>query len=367
MPAPPSLVTRMLVLMLAVASPFLASTRAAEPVGSSTFQPPGMWIWDNWFVRDDAGLWHAYYLQLPKAVGMERRWKNNDLYKHVGHAVSTDLTTWRDVGPALVALPGTWNDRHIATGSITRHEGRWWMLFTGRGTKGDGVGLAVSDDLMQWQTEPQPLFPLIDTFGTEHASPFRSQWRGKEYRWVGISDPYILPEPVDGWFYVVLCSRILDVPMEESGCLTLLRSRDLRTWESAGIVAWPRYFERMETPQLWRREGRWYLTFGGVLNTAWLKERQPRMPAPVQGKPTHQNYCYTVADFRREITDDDLSYLAVPKGCYIMKVESLAPGQDVALFTIKEERGSCLSRPYPVRYPAAGGVELEMEKPASGR
>lgn len=332
-----------------------SSVRADEPL---PFQPPGMWIWDNWFVHEGS-RWHAFYLELPKAVGVDRRWTGNDLYKHVGHAISEDLVHWQDAGPAVVALSGTWNDRHIATGSIIGHEGKWWMYFTGRGLKGDGVGLAVSNDLLTWKTEPEPLFPLIGGGATESATAFESTWEGKPQRWAGISDPFIYPEPIDGWFYLVLCSRVLGVPIEESGCLTLLRSRDLRHWEQPQIIAWPHCVERMETPQLWQHEGRWYLSFGGVLNKPWIEKNQDHLPAAIRGRTSHRNYCYATPDFRQPLNSDQMHYIDVPGANYIMKVLPDAHGQDVALFTVTEkERGSCLSLPYRVTYAADGGLQL---------
>ncbi len=335
------------------------SLPAAEPA-SVSFQPPGAWIWDNWFVHE-GGQWHAFYLQLPKAVGPERRWKDNDPYKQVGHATSTDLIHWQDVGVALCALTDTWNDRHIATGSIIHHQNRWWMFFTGRGHQGDGVGLALSDDLTTWKTESDPLFPLADTFAKSGRKPFEAMWESKLHSWVGISDPYIYPEAVDGWFYLVLCSRILDAPVEESGCLTLLRSRDLRQWESAGIMAWPRCFERMETPQLWSRHGRWHLSFGGVLNAPWAEKNQDRFPEAVKGKRSHQNYCYALSDFQQSALDADLHHIAAPKGSYIMKVLPMPEGEDVAIFTVMDSKlGTALSLPSRVEYLPDGGLGLKQ-------
>jgi beta-fructofuranosidase len=316
-----------------------------------------MWIWDNWFVREGTH-WHAFYLELPKAVGPDRRWTNNDFHKHVGHAISDDLIHWQDAGPALVALSDTWNDRHIATGSIIHHENRWWMFFTGRGRAGDGVGLALSDDLMSWKTEPRPLFPLLNAAQTNSEAFFESQSAGAPRRWAGISDPYIYPEPIDGWFYLVMCSRVLQTPIEESGCLTLLRSRDLRQWEAAGIMAWPHCFERMETPQLWAHDGRWYLSFGGVLNMPWVEAHQDQLPAAVRGQRSHQNYVYALADFHQPAGEENLHRIAVGGGSYIMKVLSPSPDPDVAIFTSTDVRGTCLSRPSRVTYLPDGSLQL---------
>ena len=116
------------------------------------YAPPGMTTNDNWFVRD-GDTYHAFYLQVPTMAARQaaerRDWGIRAAWEHVGHATSTDLRHWTDRGPALVALEGTWNDGHIATGSIVRHDGRWYMVYTGHGRVG-GVGLAVSDDLMAW-------------------------------------------------------------------------------------------------------------------------------------------------------------------------------------------------------------------------
>jgi beta-fructofuranosidase len=329
-------------------------------VAAAVFHPPGMWAWDNWFVHDGQ-RWHAFYLQLPKAVGPQRRWKDNDFYKHVGHATSTNLRDWQDQGPALCALSGTWNDRHIATGSVARHEGRWWMAFTGRGTKGDGVGLAVSDDLTTWQpAQDNPLFALADTFGAAAAADgvFSSVWKGETRRWVGISDPYLVPEPLDGWFLMVLCARVLDVPRAQSGCLTLLRSRDLRHWEQPVMLAWPCCFERMETPQLWTRLGRWYLSFGGVLDAGWARAAQATLPSAVRGQSSHQNYCYAMNDLVHPASEDRLQHIAVPRGHYIMKVLPLSPGRDVAIFTQSNRTDSGISPPYAVEYFGDGSLRI---------
>jgi hypothetical protein len=345
------------ILLCALALALSVSLVAAEP-GGGTFQPEGMWIWDNWFVQEGA-RWHAFYLELPKAVGIERRWTGNDFYKHVGHAISEDLVTWHDAGPALVALSGTWNDRHIATGSIIGHDGRWWMLFTGRGQKGDGVGLAVSDDLMTWKTESQPLFPLIGGGAMESASAFESPWEGRMQRWVGISDPFVYPAPINDWFYLVLCARVLGAPIEESGCLALMRSRDLRAWEPAGIMAWPHFFERMETPQLWQRKGQWYLSFGGVLNKPWAEKNRGRLPEIVRGKTSHRNYCYAASDFLQPFHSEQMHFVDVSSANYIMKVLPSGEGHDLAFFTDTEARGTCLSLPYRVTYLPDGGLQVE--------
>lgn len=348
-----------LALSVALLFPPLAAVCIGQD-GEAPFHPPGMWTWDNWFAHDGA-QWHAFYLQLPQAVGVDRRWKDNDFYKHVGHATSADLRVWQDQGPALCALSGTWNDRHIATGSIARHEGRWWMVFTGRGTRGDGAGLVVSDDLMTWQpAQSGPLFPLTGTWSGEvEGGVFVSTWMGEKRRWVGISDPYLVPEAgAEGWFTLVLCARVLDVPLARSGCLAVLKSRDLRRWENPSILAWPGCFERMETPQLWQRNGRWHLSFGGVLDKAWAEANPALLPEAARNRPSHQNYAYALPDPKGPAGEATLRHIAVPPGHYIMKVLNVTETEDVAIFTRTVGNHSGISRPYPVTYDSDHAIRI---------
>jgi len=131
------------------------------------------------------------------------------------------------------------------------------MLYTGRGSKVSGLGLAVSDDLMAWRKVGDGPVVLL-------GKPFPGEWEGKPLQWVGLADPYLYPEPVDGWYYLVLNSQVVGEPISTSGCLTTMRSHDLQTWEPHSVLAFPRLFERLETPQLWRHGNRWYLYFGGA-------------------------------------------------------------------------------------------------------
>ncbi|PJB62732.1 MAG: hypothetical protein CO096_24460, partial [Armatimonadetes bacterium CG_4_9_14_3_um_filter_66_14] len=160
------------------------------------YHPPGMWCWDFWFAKQ-SDAYHAFYLEAPFCLGDPQRMHGN---QHVGHATSPDLIHWTNQGPAAVPILGTWNDLSIATGSVVAHGGKWWMLYTGRGSKVSGLGLAVSDDLMAWRKVGDGPVVLL-------GKPFPGEWEGKPLQWVGLADPYLYPEPVDGWYYLVLNSQ----------------------------------------------------------------------------------------------------------------------------------------------------------------
>ena len=70
-----------------------------------------------------------------------------------GHMMSKDLIHWEYAGNALKAEAGTWNDLGIATGSVAKYNGRWYMMFTANSVMADncGIGGAVSDELITWE------------------------------------------------------------------------------------------------------------------------------------------------------------------------------------------------------------------------
>ena len=312
------------------------------------YHPPGMWVWDIWMAEHE-GVYHAYYLQAARALP-DPALKHG--HQHVGHSVSTDLINWENRGPALVPVHGSWNDLSIATGSIAKHDGKWWMLFTGRGSRQSGIGLAVSDDLEHWAKVGEE--PVID-LGRE----FAGTWRGEELKWRGLADPYVLPEAVDGWFTLVINAHVIGAPEGTRGCLAAMRSRDMRTWEPAGILAYPTWFERMETPQLWQRGGRWTLYFGahGQLQSEALHQAVPESAQAA-------NFALTADDLLGPYEGASLQCLKLPDGkwCYICKVFRGPDGRDVLLTTVDYS----LSRPYRVAYGEDGAVDVRHPLPTTG-
>ena len=55
------------------------------------------WVWDFW-TADDGELYHLFFLHAPRALGNP---DDRHYNASIGHAVSTDLHTWRRLDDAL--------------------------------------------------------------------------------------------------------------------------------------------------------------------------------------------------------------------------------------------------------------------------
>jgi len=297
------------------------------------YQPKDMKSWDYWFAVDhETKTYHAFYLQFPLKDRRNQHW-----YQWVGHAVSKDLKTWKTVEDAIKPIPGTFNDKGIATGSVARgDDGKWYMWFTCNGTSKSGIALAVSDDLITWKQIPDSLMERgkLDTF--------QAEWQGKLYDGKMLADPYIHPEKIKGLYWMTINSHILNPPDKmNTGAVVMMKSKDLRKWEPHKFVAFPGkdgFFIRCETTQTWEHNGKWYLFFGGTPD-AW------------------GNYIYISDSFDGPYERRPWSRMKLPDGkkFYIGKHIKAFDGKEYFLAGMNY---LSLSKPYPITYGKDGEVLL---------
>ena len=220
----------------------------------TTFRPAGGILWDPWFVAR-GGEYHAFYLQVPAPEDPEDR---HHAGVQIGHAVSTDLHSWRERPTALRPGPDdAWDSLALWTGCVVNDGAVFHQFFTGRRASEfwvQRIGVAVSSDLDRWEKdedfvlEADPehycLRPELNALGVPPA------WR----------DPFVLRDPDSGLWYMTISARTAE-HHPHNACVGLARSHDLRRWEVLPPLLAPGIYDEMEVSQLLHHEGRWYLFF----------------------------------------------------------------------------------------------------------
>lgn len=206
---------------------------------------PSHHLGDAWFHVED-GRVHAFFLVCPEGTPRHLAWD-------VAHASSADLRTWTHHGIALRrGPPGAWDGACLATGSVLRRGGRFWMAYTGNwlGPR-PAVGMAWSTDLHQWQRLGASPVTAID----ERLYTAASRGRRRFPHW---RDPFLFE--VDGTVHQLVCATAAlgDGP---AGAVGVARSGDLVRWELLPPLDVEPFAEELECPQVVRAAGRHYLVF----------------------------------------------------------------------------------------------------------
>jgi len=225
-------------------------------------------IGDPWFLVED-GIAHMWFLTQPMLFPPDERGKHWD----IGYAISSNLRDWEYRGIVLQRGWGdAWDSQKLATGSVLKRDGLYWMAYTGHHRRWFGVqraGLAWSTDLMHWQklegnlvTEAVP--PWYD-LGRREGESVYSHWR----------DPFLIE---DGpWVYQLVCAQEAGSYHDNAGVVGRARSRDMRHWDVIEPLDAERIGRQMECPNMHYIDGRWYLIFScypGMVSDK-MKQRFP--------------------------------------------------------------------------------------------
>ncbi|KAF2415117.1 glycosyl hydrolase family 32 [Microbacterium sp. B35-04] len=220
------------------------------------FTLPDAWTWDMWFA-DDGTDYHVFYLKASRALHDPNR---RHFHVTVGHAVSDDLRTWREVPDALIAADGpAFDDFTTWTGSVVRgQDGVWRMFYTGTSRAEAGtiqrVGLATSTDLYHWEKQPGAIAEADPRWYEKFDS---GDWFDEAWR-----DPWVFEAPgIPGW-QMLVTARSKQGAADDRGVIGHATSKDLSTWTLQPPWSEPGAgFGQLEVPQVAEIDGRHVLIF----------------------------------------------------------------------------------------------------------
>ncbi len=219
-----------------------------------TYRLDDKWVWDCWFARDGSG-YHIFFLQAPRALG-----DPNLRHRHavIGHAVSQDLINWQTLPDALEPSreKDAWDNLATWTGSVIRHDGTWFMFYTGINREETGliqrIGLATSDDLIVWERFSDDPVIHIDPCWYEELDI--DMWHEQVWR-----DPWVFQH--GGSFHALITARSIQGHRSARGVIGYASSPDLYNWSVQAPITEPGEFGNLEVPQIVHMGNYWYLIF----------------------------------------------------------------------------------------------------------
>ncbi|WP_314146645.1 glycosyl hydrolase family 32 [uncultured Leifsonia sp.] len=181
------------------------------------------WVWDFW-IADDGDRYHLYFLKASRALldPNRRHWRAT-----IGHATSTDLTTWTEHADAVIPDDApAFDDLATWTGSVVRQDDGTWRMFYTAVSRSEGglaqrISSVVSDDLFTWRREAgrqviEPDARWYETIDTR-------QWPDQAWR-----DPWVFQH--DGEWHMLITARANHGDPDDRGVIGHATSPDLTTW-----------------------------------------------------------------------------------------------------------------------------------------
>ena len=219
---------------------------------------PDDWVWDSW-IAQDGETYHLYYLKAPRAL-------EDPTLRHaratIGHATSSDLVDWTDLGTTLAPSADGWDDLALWTGSTVRaDDGSWRMFYTALNTarghvlRDQRIGVVESDDLHTWRRTADG--PVLCADPRWYKTLDEDLTASETWR-----DPFVFRDPDgDGW-HLLVTARLRGTERYDDGVLAHARSDDLVSWEVQPPVSGdPSGFGQIEVPQVRVVDGRPVLVF----------------------------------------------------------------------------------------------------------
>jgi len=221
------------------------------------FSRTGEYVKD-YYVFKEGAIYHLFY-NVGNA-GESQQWFEAGNEKAFGHATSRDLKSWEHHPRVLEVVPGSWEGMVVSAPSIIRHEGVYYMFYTGFDDRVPGkqtIGLATSGDLFNWQRHPgNPIYQA-------------PAWAARrDDGWVDCRDAHVIKHG-DGFLMFTMVTT-----KEGKGAIALAESNNLTDWKDLGpaVVA----FKEPESPRVFQHGEHFYLFMSSAHGKQLLRTRDPR-------------------------------------------------------------------------------------------
>jgi beta-fructofuranosidase len=257
-------------------------------------------VWDFWLV-DDGDRYHLFFLKASRALldPDRRHWRAT-----IGHATSSDLTTWTEHADALVPDEApAFDDLATWTGSVVRDDGGRWRMFYTAVSRAEGglsqrISSVVSEDLFTWHREAdrhilEPDARWYETLDTR-------EWPDQAWR-----DPWVFHQ--NGCWHMLITARANHGPSDERGVVGYATSPDLVQWTVGPPLSEPGAgFGQLEVLQVVDVDGTTFALFSCLGSELSARRRDKSSGGGVWALAVGSSLGpYRIADAER-ITDEGL-------------------------------------------------------------
>lgn len=214
----------------------------------------------DYYVFKEGDTFHLFY-NVGNA-GESQQWFEAGNEKAFGHATSKDLKTWQHHPRVLNAVPGTWEGMVVSAPSIIKHEGTYYMFYTGFDDRVPGkqtIGLATSKDLFHWERHPgNPIYEV---------PPWAER---RPDGWIDCRDSHVIK--YGGEF--LLFTMVTMANSGGKGAIALAASKNLIDWQDLGPAV--ETFKEPESPRVFQHGEDYYMFVSSAYGKQLLKTSNPK-------------------------------------------------------------------------------------------
>ena len=221
------------------------------------FSREGEYVKD-YYVYREGDTFHLFYN--VGIAGESQQWFEAGNEKAFGHATSKDLKTWEHHPRVLEVVPGSWEGMVVSAPSIIKHDGTYYMFYTGFDDRVPGkqtVGLATSKDLFQWERYAgNPIYEA-------------PEWAEKRPDgWIDCRDSHVIKYGDEFLMFTMVTTK------EGKGAISLASSKNLLEWEDLGPAV--TLFKEPESPRVFEHGGKFYMFATSAFGKELLRASDPK-------------------------------------------------------------------------------------------